>query len=114
MATVDDYNVTMKCEVRSGDSALSGRELQGRVFLKMDVEGYELEALAGLQDTLGRVDHAIIEVSPEWLSTEGVERLFGLMTGRGLRAFELLPSGELGKAVSPAEVRSQSNVAFTR
>ncbi len=110
----DDYTIAMTCEVKCGDAVLRDRAFTGKVFLKMDVEGFELEALSGLQQTLTRVDHAIIEVSPEWLSSDGVAALFELMAGKGLCAFEIQSSGELGNALRPEDVRSQVNVAFVR
>jgi FkbM family methyltransferase len=110
----DAYSVAMTCEVKVGDAVLRDQQFPGRLLLKMDVEGFEVQALQGLETTLSRVDHAIIEVSPEWLQRDGVATLFGLMGRAGLRAFEIGASGELGAPVAPEAVRSQCNIAFVR
>lgn len=110
----DAYSVTLRCEVRVGDEVLRDQSLSGRIFLKMDVEGFEVQALEGLENTLSKVDHAIIEVSPEWLLATGVERLFGLMSAKGLQAYELDSSGQIGKVITANTVKSQTNIVFQR
>lgn len=104
----------IKCSVKRGDSVLSGRELPGRVFLKMDVEGFEVQALEGLWNTLDKVDHAIIEVTPEWLGIEGVTRLFDILHGKMLLAHRINVDGTVGRRVQPADIRGQVNVVFRR
>lgn len=110
----DEFSVILQCEVRVGDSALRDQNFEGRVFLKMDVEGFEVQALEGLNETLSRVDHAIIEVSPEWLTTTGVKRIFEIMSQHGLRAYEIGVCGEIGTAIAAEAVESQANIAFRR
>jgi FkbM family methyltransferase len=113
-AAGDAYSVTMTCAVKVGDQVLDGTELPGRVFLKMDVEGFELQALQGLVASLARVDHAVIEVSPEWLQAEGVARLFSIMADAGLTGHAMTDDGAVGKRLAPADVRAQANVVFVR
>ena len=97
--------------VRLGDDVLAGREMPGRVFLKMDVEGFELSALSGLRHLLRtRVDHAVIEVTPAWLGPGGTRGLFELLLSCGLGARRL----EGGAALNPEAVGEQDNVLFVR
>jgi FkbM family methyltransferase len=97
--------------VRRGDDVLAGKEMPGRAFLKMDVEGFELPALGGLRQVLStRVAHAVIEVTPGWLGPGGTVKLFDLMESCGLQARRL----EGGGALRPDEVGEQDNVLFTR
>jgi FkbM family methyltransferase len=113
-STDDAFSVRMRCEVKVGDEVLRDQNFVGRVFLKMDVEGFEIQALEGLEDTLSKVDHAIIEVSPEWLNDSGVKKLFELMSDRGLSAYELEISGESRRAVAQQAVKAQTNIVFKR
>ena len=108
------FSVAMKCEVKVGDAVLRDEPFTGRVFMKMDVEGFEIQALEGLSETLSRVDHAIIEVSPEWLHADGVAQLFGIMSNKGLRAFTMGTSGEVGASISPEGITGQVNIVFRR
>lgn len=43
------------------DTVFQDRELSGKVCLKMDLQGYELEALKGAQMLLSRCDHVLVE-----------------------------------------------------
>jgi FkbM family methyltransferase len=110
----DEFTVTQECETRVGDEVLSGERLPGRAFLKVDVEGLEVEVLRGMRETLRRVDHAVIEVSPDWLGTVGVTELFGVMRAAGLYPYELTDKGCAGGKLDPEDVNSQINVLFLR
>lgn len=105
---------SIRCQVKVGDEVLSSRPLANRVFLKVDVEGFEIQALEGLARTLGRVDHAIVEISPEWLGPRGVKKLFGMMEDSGLHPHLLNVDGTVGQSVLPETVVSQTNVVFRR
>ena len=61
------------------------------------------------------MDAAIIELSPEWLGTGGVGELFSLMSAAGLSAYQLLPDGSRGRALTPEYPGVvQQNVLFLR
>ena len=106
------FSRSVKCSVQRGDVVMPA--LSGRVFLKVDVEGFERSTIRGLRETLGRVDHAVLEVSPEWLGADGVAELFGLMSEAGFDAFRLRLDGAVGDAVLPEAVTTQINVLFLR
>jgi len=94
--------------------ALSPELASDERALIVDVEGFERSTIRGLRETLRRVDHAVLEVSPEWLGVDGVEELFGLMSEAGFDAFQLRLDGTVGQAVRPEAVTTQVNVLFLR
>ena len=106
------FSRSVQCAVKRGDVVMP--TLTGRVFLKVDVEGFERSTIRGLRGTLRQVDHAVLEVSPEWLGVDGVEELFGLMYEAGFDAFQLRLDGTVGRAVRPEAVTTQVNVLFLR
>ena len=110
------FTKTVECEVRIGDEVLLPLTMPGRVCLKIDVEGHEPSVLRGLKRVLAeRVDHAVLEVTPEWIGgADGVANLFSMMLDAGLRPHELTPSGSIGQSIGPTHVRSQVNVVFRR
>jgi FkbM family methyltransferase len=59
--TEKDGNV--ETEVVALDSYFTGRDLTSPVLLKLDVQGYELEALRGAAGLLARVDSVLVECS---------------------------------------------------
>jgi FkbM family methyltransferase len=50
-------------EVRRGDDVLAAEALPRPCLIKLDVQGFELSALKGLQRTLERADYVYVEVS---------------------------------------------------
>jgi FkbM family methyltransferase len=54
---------TRPVEVETLDSCVNAEELRRPVLLKLDVQGFELEALKGATRTLPSVDHIFAEVS---------------------------------------------------
>lgn len=107
---------TITVEVRRGDELFADQRMPGNVFMKIDVEGYELTVLEGFSQILSnRVDHAVIEVTPRWIGgREGVARIFNLMEKHGFEAHTLLLSGEPGNTLKPEGVSTQMNLLFLK
>lgn len=76
---------SVKVRMRRGDDVLRDVEFRGKTFIKIDVEGFELHVLRGLQETLRRVDYVAVEVTPQWISQQGgrAEELYQLMREAG-------------------------------
>jgi FkbM family methyltransferase len=110
------FTSTVDCEVKLGDEVLLPLAMPGRVCVKIDVEGHEPSVLRGMKRVLSeRVDHAVLEVTPEWIGgADGVANLFSMMIDAGLQPHELTPSGGIGHTLAPSDVRSQINVVFRR
>jgi FkbM family methyltransferase len=53
----------IKINVRTLDGLLADKELEDNILVKIDVQGFELEAIAGATATLGRSKIVIIEMS---------------------------------------------------
>lgn len=110
----EDFSKIIQSEVRIGDTVLATENFTGKVFLKMDVEGFEVQALTGMVKTLSRIDHAIIEISPDWLHIAGIKALFEIMERGGLYAYRLCKDGTVGDRIFPELITSQINVIFRR
>jgi FkbM family methyltransferase len=103
---------TVEVEIISIDEALAGEESHGDLFVKLDVQGYELEALKGAQRSMPRVAALLVEASLTQLY-EGAPRfaqLWEFIEGHGLRCWAIpdliyAPGGELPM---------QANVVFVR
>jgi FkbM family methyltransferase len=102
----------LRCATKRGENSLDPNLLSNRVFLKMDVEGHELEALKGMGEVMGKIDHAIIEVSPEWIGLGGVEAMFSLMRTYALSPHFINADGSVGRKIAACDVTSQINVLF--
>jgi len=77
------------CPVRTGDSLLEGRNVD---FIKIDVEGYELNVLKGLQDTLNRCSPIILtEVVEAHLARAGTSgsEVQNYLSSRGYKAYQI-------------------------
>jgi FkbM family methyltransferase len=57
------------------DELLAGEPLEAPLLLKLDVQGYELEALRGAEETLRRADSVLVECS--FVEFYGGQALFG-------------------------------------
>jgi FkbM family methyltransferase len=109
-----EFNGAIAAKVEIGDVVLNQEKLPGRVFLKMDVEGYELLALQGLTDTLKIINHAIIEISPEWLKPDELLQLSTLMQAAHFDAYYITNSGKRGASVVIQDLSSQTNILFIK
>jgi hypothetical protein len=77
-----------------GDDILP-RDLSGQVFIKIDIEGFEPNALRGLTGTIDRYrPYVLTEVEPAHLARAGSspEELFAMMERRGYAAFDIAPA----------------------
>jgi FkbM family methyltransferase len=83
-------------------------------FLKIDVEGYELDALSGAPDLLaaGAVDYLCFEISQTPLEASGHEarELFALLASFGYRCFRFDEDGD--RFVGPFEDSDDAYVNF--
>ena len=74
-----------------GDDVLP-TDINGRVFLKIDVEGFELFVLQGMSQAINRWKPAILlEVERRYLERAGtsVEELFAFLRDRGYSAYDV-------------------------
>ena len=100
-----------KIEVRiqRGDEALSGLRMSGRVFLKVDVEGYEASVLTGIRTLLdSRIDHASVEIHTPIIGPSGVEEVFAVLAESGLEARRF----EDHTPMTAADVTGEEQVLF--
>jgi FkbM family methyltransferase len=77
---------TVKVPVLALDETLDPDSLEGPVFVKIDVEGFEHRAAKGMPRLLGRPDVTVLcEVTDEWLRAAGssAEGLVGYMRSLG-------------------------------
>ena len=60
-----DYEIQTKknIQIKTLDDVMVNKEIIKPVLVKIDVQGYELEVLKGLDETLSKVDYLLIEVS---------------------------------------------------
>lgn len=110
----DSQTSTFEVDVKVGGEFFDSIELHNNVFLKCDVEGFEIEVLKGLTKTLKhKISHAIIEVTPEWIDgSQGTGELFNIMTEAGFLAYEIQKNGVRGKQLVPELVKKQTDVLF--
>jgi FkbM family methyltransferase len=82
---------THDVEVKTGDSVLLDR-IGGETFIKMDVEGFELRVLRGMEETLARHRPAVVlECIDHHLERAGASRaeLFDFMEAQGYQGYVL-------------------------
>jgi FkbM family methyltransferase len=88
----DDAGGTIDVEVATGDALIAAAGLNGVDVLKIDIEGAEPLALAGLKNALSASDLALFfELTPEPMARAGfgaAEMLRGLMAA-GFRLYEI-------------------------
>jgi FkbM family methyltransferase len=63
--------------MRTIDSILSERVVEGSCFFKVDTQGYEMQVLTGMEQHLERYSDWLIkmEFAPNWLSSQGTDPL---------------------------------------
>jgi FkbM family methyltransferase len=105
------------CEVsiQKGDDLFASIPSSAQGICKIDVEGYELEVLRGLQQFISshpRISY-IIEVTPKWLESLGdsTEALFQVFFAQGFQAYEI--QDKLLPLLQPID-KSQYDVFFSQ
>jgi len=81
---------TARVLVKRGDEILA--DVRGPLLVKVDVEGFELEVLGGLECVLERHKPLVVmEVEPEWLKRAGAtpQELFKLMEVHGYVSYHI-------------------------
>lgn len=95
---------TIKVKVSTLDAVFAGVELVAPVLLKLDVQGYEAQALRGAVETLKRLDYVVLEASfkPMYQGEMLFMDIVRLMEGYGfsfLRPVGLLPDPRTGEII---------------
>lgn len=69
------------------DDLLVGEPLESPVLLKLDLQGYELAALSGAEDTLRQAHHVLLEVAfeEEYVGEPRFDELNAFLGARGFR-----------------------------
>lgn len=103
----------------TGDELLADIPAERPLFVKIDIEGYELRALAGLGDALKRPDAQFyVEVTDHWLRQFGgsAKALFALFADAGYRALKTraMLTGVRYEPIDRPAPEPQYNVLFER
>jgi len=69
------------------DTALKDETLDAPVLLKLDLQGYELEALRGASETLARTQHVLLEIGlqPTYEEEPTFEDVYAFLASAGFR-----------------------------
>jgi FkbM family methyltransferase len=80
---------TQEVEVAVGrlDTLLASESLRAPVLLKLDLQGYELEALRGAPETLAQTQHVLLEIAFEssYVGEASFDELHAFMRAAGFR-----------------------------
>jgi FkbM family methyltransferase len=78
---------TVEVPVVRLDSALDGEKLEPPVLVKLDLQGYELEALRGASATLARTQHILVEIGfrPTYEAEPTFEDVYAFLGAAGFR-----------------------------
>jgi len=75
----DDYTEKKKIKINRLDTILKNKKDLGKIGIKVDVEGYELDVIKGAEDTLKYTKFVIAEVRHNHESLKGVYKLHQFM-----------------------------------
>ncbi len=93
-------------EIKKGDDILS--DLKSVDLLKIDVEGFEYQALEGMEDTLKRTRYLLIESSiNRETDDKGSRRLIDLIHSKGFRIYNI------GRVYGEGKFKEQGAVDIT-
>ncbi len=76
----DDFTEVKKIEINTLDTVLNNKEHLGKIGIKIDVEGYELEVILGAKETLKNTQFVIAEVRHNHESLKNVYKLHEFMS----------------------------------
>ena len=85
----DDYTEIKKLKISKLDTLLNDKNKLGRIGIKIDVEGYELEVVLGAIETLKFTKFVIAEVRHNKESLKGVYKLHEFMNVMNKNNFTL-------------------------
>jgi len=105
--------------VLRGDSVLKAPDVKCRVLVKVDVEGFEPNVVAGMRKFIRDRAHAVVlEVTPEWIGgSQGVIKLFAEMADLDCEAWLVKlgwRGGLLARRCKPEQIKRQENVYFVK
>ena len=84
---VQPHTETVEVPVTTLDTALADTDVPPSALLKLDLQGFELEALRGAGATLGRVGHVLLETAlrPSYEGEPSFEELLDHLRAHGFR-----------------------------